>query len=418
MDDIVKIAKDFPKGFYKKVDKKGEYVMNEDGTHVMVKKKLDTGELTELLLDHFKNRLRHDLLKLRIELDNEPIDNSLIGHFYILLSQLGYYVSDKFAQDGLLWVAQKNNFHPIVEFLENIENDDSIEPADINKISTNYLETDDPLSDQMMKCTLVGMIARVINRGCKFDTCLVLKGDQGIGKSSFWRILAGQDWFCDSWNENLKDLYLTIQTCWIFELAELDNITTKKDAGAIKCLLSSASDYFRRPYERVTDIHPRPSIFVGTCNTAHFLTDPSGSRRFQIIDLGNKMIDLDTVKEDRLKILKAAVIAFRNGEKTYLSSADQNKSNLNNLAYQQEHPFMSALYNWTEREAQTAMFADGFTTRMALIRSDVRSENKITTADCRAGADCLRQLGYEQSINQIKTSNGLKRLWKKNTNLD
>ena len=79
---------------------------------------------------------------------------------------------------------------------------------------------------------------------------------------------------------------------------------------------------------------------------------------------------------------------------------------------------MSALYNWTEREAQTAMFADGFTTRMALIRSDVRSENKITTADCRAGADCLRQLGYEQSINQIKTSNGLKRLWKKNPNID
>ena len=173
MDDIVKIAKDFPKGFYKKVDKKGEYVMNEDGTHVMVKKKLDTGELTELLLDHFKNRIRHDLLKLRIELDNQPIDNSLIAHFYILLSQLGYYVSDKFAQDGLLWVAQKNNFHPIVEFLENIENDDSIEPADINKISTNYLETDDPLSDQMMKCTLVGMVSRVINRGCKFDTYIL-----------------------------------------------------------------------------------------------------------------------------------------------------------------------------------------------------------------------------------------------------
>ena len=79
-----------------------------------------------------------------------------------------------------------------------------------------------------MKTTLVGMIAIVMNRGYKFDTCLVLKGDQGIGKSWFFRILAGRDWFCDTLQDNIKDLFFNIQNCLIFELAELDGMTNKK----------------------------------------------------------------------------------------------------------------------------------------------------------------------------------------------
>ena len=116
----------------------------------------------------------------------------------------------------MLWVAQKRNYHPIVEFLENLENDKSIIEADINKISSTYLGTalENDLANNMMKVHLIGMVRRVFERGCKHDTCLVLKGEQGIGKSSFFKILCGEDWYCDTLNENIKDLLLTIQTCW------------------------------------------------------------------------------------------------------------------------------------------------------------------------------------------------------------
>ena len=46
--------------------------------------------------------------------------------------------------------------------------------------------------------------------------------------------------------------YVNIQTNWIFELAELDGMTNKKDAAQIKSLLSSSTDNFRRPYEALT----------------------------------------------------------------------------------------------------------------------------------------------------------------------
>ena len=168
MDDaIIQIAKGFPKGFHEKQDKEGKMYS--------CKTRLDTGDLTGLLEQHLGKRLRYNLLKLQIEIDGNPLPPELIKGFYIFLSRLGYNCSYQFARDSLLWSSQKNNFHPITEFLENIEKDEKIIPAEIDQISSKYLKTTDDLSSNMMKITLVGMIARVMNRGCKFDTCLTLR---------------------------------------------------------------------------------------------------------------------------------------------------------------------------------------------------------------------------------------------------
>ena len=413
-NDLVKIAKEFPKGFYTVTNKKGE--------KFTCKTRLDGGDLTELMREVFDKRIRQNLLELKIEIDHQPLEVGLERFFYIQLSELGYSIGKDTAMNSLLYVAKQNSFHPIVEYLENLEKNKNIEPVDINKISTEYLGTDNPLYDQMMKVTLLGMVARVLDRGCKFDSCLVLKGEQGIGKSSFWRILASDDWFCDTWQQTEKDLLLTIQTCWLFEIAELDGMTNKKDAAQIKSLLSSSKDNFRRPYEATNDFHPRPSIFVGTCNRADFLTDATGSRRFQIIDLQDNFIDLEKLKKDRLKILKGALIAYRNGEKTYLDNAYQLESDLNNLNYQQENPFMSDIEEWLDNpkklgemingqyySGESIDVDEGFTTKDVLVWSRCRDIGKVTTSDCRMAANCLRLLGYEQS--SIRQNNKVMRKW-------
>jgi len=416
-NDLIKIAQSLPLGFHK--------VKDENGNIEEVKTKLDGGDLATYIKEYFDNRFRYNLLELKLEFDRKPLEVGIDRLLYIQLQQLGYSVGQQNAMNSLLYVAKQNSFHPIVEFLENIEKDKSIVPVDIKKISTDYLGTNNPLYDQMMKVTLVGMIARVIDRGCKFDSCLVLKGEQGIGKSSFWRILTGHEWFCDTWQTSEKDLLLIIQTCWVFEIAELDGMTNKKDAAQIKSLLSSSKDNFRRPYEAAPDAHPRPSIFVGTCNRADFLIDSTGSRRFQIIDLENNFIDLEKLKKDRLKILKAALIAYRKGEKTYLDTEYQMESDLNNLNYQQENPFMSAIEDWLDNPKQLGEFVngkyysgesvelkDGVTTKDVVIWSRCRDEGKVSTADCRMAADCLRLLGYEQS--QKREKDKVMRKWYKN----
>ena len=70
--------------------------------------------------------------------------------------------------------------------------------------------------------------------------------------------------------------------------------------------MSSANDIFRRLYEAKNDPHPRPGVFVETSNLGDFLVDEIGSRRFHIIELGDRKIDLELLEKDRLSILKSA----------------------------------------------------------------------------------------------------------------
>ncbi len=61
-----------------------------------------------------------------------------------------------------------------------------------------------------------------------------------------------------------------LQTCFIYELAELETLTTKKAVGEVKGLLSSSIDTFRPPYGRNVIKAPRPSVLVGTVNEDFF----------------------------------------------------------------------------------------------------------------------------------------------------
>ena len=72
--------------------------------------------------------------------------------------------------------------------LEGIENNSDIYHVNINTIATDFLGTHDPLYDKMLKAFLIGAVSRAAERGCKFDNMLVLKGPQGIFKSSFLKL--------------------------------------------------------------------------------------------------------------------------------------------------------------------------------------------------------------------------------------
>ncbi len=427
-NNLDKFSRNFPSGFYK----------NTAGE--VKKTRPDAAELAELIIVTWSNRIRFNILTLKIELDGEPIANSIVENFYIFLAAHGYTVKKLTAQDSLLWAAQLNTYHPVIEDLDRIYNDSAIQPDDINKIASNYLATTEPIFDDMLKATLIGAVARVYDRGCKFDNLCVLKGRQGVGKSSFWRFLATDQFFNDTWQTDPKDLFLAIQKCWIYELSELDHMTSKHDAAYLKALLSSKSDEFRRPYERASDSHPRPSIFVGSVNRSDFLVDVTGSRRFWVLDLPNKMIDLPKLKANRDNIWKSAILAYKNGEQPILSEKSQKQSEFNNLMFESEHQFMSAFYEWLNNPMREDSWQEtvegkvktisrwikydisaGFTTREILINSRCRSESNIKPADFRQAAECLRQLSYIQAKDPKKRDLDIDqgkrvRLWVKKTN--
>ena len=102
---------------------------------------------------------------------------------------------------------------------------------------------------------------------------------------------------------------------------------------------------------------------VATSNRCDFLADPSADdRRFWVIPLANKEIDTRQVKQDRERIIKAAILAYRNGRKPYLKKELQDESNRRNKNFEAEHPFMDKLSNWVKTR-------DNFSTEEALIGS-------------------------------------------------
>jgi predicted P-loop ATPase len=374
---------------------------------------LNPGRLSSELLQNLGSRLRFNELTLKPELDGKPMPDHMLQHFYVTLGQVGWKIEKGAARDALLHAARLNSYHPIREYLDHLEVDSQVEAADLDSLATAYLGTTDPLYDAMLAATLIGAVARVESPGCKFDTCTVLRGPQGVLKSTFWKALASPDWFCDTPNEG-KDYLLAIQTCWIYELAELETKTGNKEAGAIKALLSSSVDTFRVPYGAGIDEHPRPSILVGSCNRDDFLRDSTGSRRFWVIDLPQdpdqgQCINIPQVRQDRDAIWKAALLAYRAGRLPILSPEHQLASNNRNRGYEPEHIWLAPLQKWLKTYAPPE-----FSTDVALIGAGLRDKERLGPHDQRIAAELLRDLGYARDEHQLrKDGKRMPRMWRR-----
>ena len=145
---------------------------------------------------------------------------------------------------------------------------------------------------------------------------------------------------------------------------------------------------------------------VATSNRCDFLSDPSADhRRFFVIPI-KKKIDTNKVKRDRERIIKAAIIAYRNGRKPYLKKNLQDESNRRNKNFQAEHPFMDKLSDWVK-------IRDNFSTEEALIGSRCRSDESARSNDFKEAANCLRALGYQKDKTQTRINGSRKYLWRK-----
>ena len=248
----------------------------------------------------------------------------------------------------------------------------------------------------MMANCLIGLVARAFEHGCQMDYLTCLKGKQGIKKSTFWRTLGGE-YFSDTMQKDIKDLRLCMNTCWLYEWAELEIWTNRNQQGTLKALITQRVDDFRPPYYSSMGRFPRKSVLVGSVNEDSFLRDKTGARRYWIIEV-NQMIDIDKVLRDRDAIWKAAVFAYREGRLPMLSEHQEQQSLLNNQCYENEDPFLEPI----QRKIESWNKGYKFSTRNVLIDSELRDGNKITAADMQNAARILKELGCVRDKNQTK----------------
>ena len=115
--------------------------------------------------------------------------------------------------------ARERAFHPVRNYLEELRWDGV---RRLDHWMSDMLGADPTIyTSRIGRMFIIAMVARIFVPGCKSDHMVVLEGEQGAGKSSACRVLAGE-WFSDSlpdiWD---KDGAQHIRGKSLIEVAEL-----------------------------------------------------------------------------------------------------------------------------------------------------------------------------------------------------
>lgn len=296
--------------------------------------------------------LRWNKLKQYVELNGKRLfmDELRLS----IAKELNLVVSKEDAKSIILELARKNEYHPFREYLDNLKTGGT---EILNNLAARYLGANSPLAQVLLAKTLIAAVARIYNPGCKHDTICILKGKQGLKKSTFWKVLAGEDFFTDDLSGTDKDEVMKLTMYVIIEFAEFETAYKKKEISQLKAFVSRGSDSIRRPYGADIEDVPRTSIFVGTTNKSEFLKDPTGERRYWVIECNDGIgeIDLKTLAKERDAIWAAAKSAYQNNEQWWLNQEEDKLLAQINEMFTDSDTWESDIANWLTNRSETTV---------------------------------------------------------------
>jgi len=171
---------------------------------------------------------------------------------------------------------------------------------------------------------VMAICARVMSPGCKFDYMLVLESpQQGLFKSTLAERLS-LGWFADTGLVlGDKDSYQNLQGVLVYEWGELDSLS-KAEVTKVKQFISSREDRFRAPFDARPAGYPRQVVFIGTTNELHYLTDPSGNRRFWPVRV-ERQIDLPWLDANLAQLFAEALHHLDAGNRFHPTLEEQRR---------------------------------------------------------------------------------------------
>ena len=252
---------------------------------------------------------------------------------------LGDWISTKYGlkaasraalSEALDTVADSRRYHPVRDWLRSLKHDGKpridkwllhVLGLDAETLPTklrHYLEL-------VGRYMLLGLVARVMKPGCKFDYSPVLEGPGGIGKSTFIKKLVGEEFFSDTHFDigQGKDGMEQFVGVWAYELSELTALR-RADSEQVKQFFSSQKDRFRGAYGRYVQDHPRQLVIFCSTNKKQYLYDTTGNRRFWPF-MVSKPVDLAWLQERRGQLFAEALALFESGAQIFPSLEDEEK---------------------------------------------------------------------------------------------
>ena len=261
-------------------------------------------------------------------------DNDNQGLYWYL--ERVYKISGNGKVDGALSLhSNAHAFNDVKDYLRGLQGKWDGVPR-LDSLFIDYLGAKDTAYNRAVtRKAFTAAVARAMTPGCKYDNMVILAGPQGIGKSTLLDKMS-RGWFNDSIRTfEGKEASELLQGVWLVEVSELDAFR-RTDVSRIKQFLSLRADRFRAAYGRNVKELPRTCIFFGTTNTAEYLQDTTGNRRFWPIDTGEQRHtksvwrDLDPEID---QLWAEAYVRWQAGEPLYLTGAIEEAAK----AKQEEH---------------------------------------------------------------------------------
>lgn len=300
-------------------------------------------------------------------------------------------------------LARAAAFHPVREWLLTLRWDGS---PRLDRWVEDYLGAEyTEYSARVAAWFVIGMVARVMRPGVKFDYCLVLEGIQGRGKSSALAILGGE-WFGDTDIDlHNKDSMAALQGKWLYEFPELGSLA-RTESLKQKSFLSRQVDEYRPVYGRRQIKVSRQTVFSGSTNEWEWNKDPTGGRRFWPVEVGE--INLSGLANVREQLFAEALVRYKSGERFFPTGAEQRQYfDPEQLKREQGESLVDALHDWVFDQFDSAMNPKTFSVAMAAFEGLKMDASKLTRdVQTRIGI-ALRKLG----CGRVEKRNGMTRYW-------
>lgn len=288
---------------------------------------------------------------------------------FCLDSQVKRFVESEFAED----------YHPVTAYLNKVRGtwDGTTDYADdlLRRVSA------DPYFLRLGRIWLRGVVAQWLHQDPMHANAvmlLIVSPRQGLHKSTFLRELLPaslRDYYTDDFSLSVKgNAQRKMVEFALINMDEFDKEPRKK-MPELKSLMQTLKPSFIGAYKKNFNRLPRIASFVGTSNRRELLTDPTGSRRFLVVE-PEGLINVEGIHHDQL--YAQLVQEVENGEPCFFSKADEREMEEHNRPYRVLSP-VEKLVKTFFRQAEEG--EDCWSLSAADIIKDLSSHNRALLRD-------------------------------------
>ena len=311
-----------------------------------------------LSLHHYKNRIRLNDITGSFEYQGGERDMDwLIVEINRIYRNIK--IDESLVKKVIKQEALKNIYSPLKDYFANLPEQD---PALLgNKFSSkNLLGVETDIVQEFFIKWLVsiyrrGQVLSNDSQGVSIEGVLLLIGDQGCGKSSFFRSVAPLGLFTDFAFQSARDDAAKLKSATIVHLNEVETAFSKKAASELKAFTTEDYDSNRRLYtDGETVKSQRHCVFAASTNTTEILRDDTGNRRWWTVQIpGGFSIPFKMVEKHRDELWGAVKALAEQRDETgeyavshWLDKVEQQTLEVHNARFLEQDPRFETINLW------------------------------------------------------------------------